>query len=156
MNIKSEKEETLTCTNLKKLLSNPSVKKIFHYGRFDLAMLSKWIVPVQGEIYCTKIASKLARTYTDKHGLKDLCLDLLGIEITKESQSSDWASENLSVAQLKYAANDVIYLHQLRSLLDFILLRESRTDLAKSCFEALMTRVELDLRGWHKDDIFTH
>lgn len=152
----SKKNEKPLCSNLIQLLSNPSVKKIFHYGRFDLAMLSIWITPVHGEIYCTKIASKLARTYTDKHGLKDLCLDLLGIKLCKESQSSDWASKNLSSEQIKYAANDVLYLHQLKSLLDSILIRESRNDLAQACFKALATRVELDIKGWCNEDIFAH
>ena len=156
MNSKSEKNEKPLCSNLMQILSNQSIKKIFHYGRFDLAMLSIWATPVQGDIYCTKIASKLARTYTDKHGLKDLCLDLLGIELCKESQSSDWASENLSSEQIRYAANDVLYLHQLRNLLDSILIRESRNELAQACFQALTTRVELDLKGWYNDDIFAH
>ncbi len=119
-------------------------------------MLSIWIGPVKGPIYCTKIASKLIRTYTGNHGLKDLCSELLGINISKEYQSSDWAQENLSEQQLNYAAQDVIYLHELQSKLDIMLKREDRIELAKKCFNTLNTIVELDIKGWQNEDIFSH
>ena len=142
--------------NLIKLLKNKSITKIFHYGRFDLAMLNKNVGPVFGPIYCTKIASKLSRTFGAKHGLKDLCKDLLNIELDKFNQTSDWGANKLSKNQLAYAAQDVLFLHKLKIKLDEILLREGKMNLALECFESLKTRVKLDLEGFQDLDIFTH
>ena len=142
--------------NLIKLLKNKSITKIFHYGRFDLAMLNKNIGPVVGPIYCTKIASKLSRTFGAKHGLKDLCKDLLNIELDKFNQTSDWGANRLSKNQLAYAAQDVLFLHKLKIKLDEILLREGKMSLALECFESLKTRVKLDLEGFQELDIFAH
>ncbi len=142
--------------NLTKLLSNPGKTKLFHYGRFDIAMLQAHVGPLDGPLYCTKIASKLVRTYTDRHGLKDLCRELLGIDLSKEQQSSDWAARELSPEQQNYAAQDVLYLHRLRAQLDDMLIREGRHELAKKCFEFLPVRVALDAAGWPDDDIFAH
>ena len=142
--------------NLIKLLKDKSITKIFHYGRFDLAMLNKNVSPVVGPIYCTKIASKLSRTFGAKHGLKDLCKDLLNIELDKFNQTSDWGSKTLSKDQLAYAAQDVLFLHKLKIKLDEILLREGKMNLALECFESLKTRVKLDLEGFQELDIFAH
>ena len=142
--------------NLIKLLKNKSITKIFHYGRFDLAMLNKNVGPVVGPIYCTKIASKLSRTFGAKHGLKDLCKDLLNIELNKFNQTSDWGTKKLSKDQLAYAAQDVLFLHKLKIKLDEILLREGKMNLALECFESLKTRVKLDLEGFQELDIFAH
>lgn len=142
--------------NLKALLTDPGVVKIFHFARFDVAMLRKYLGVVTAPVFCTKVASKLARTYTDRHGLKDLTRELLGVEISKQQQSSDWGAENLSEAQLDYAAADVLYLHRLRDVLDHMLVREGRRDLASACFGFLPVRAELDLAGWAEDDIFAH
>jgi ribonuclease D len=142
--------------NLKALLADRSVTKIFHYARFDVAVLSKFLGVEVGPIYCTKIASKLTRTYTDRHGLKDLCRELLGIDLSKQQQSSDWGADELSEAQLQYAASDVLYLHQLKAKLDDMLEREGRTDYAAACFRFLPTRAALDLAGWAEEDIFAH
>lgn len=142
--------------NLRRLLADPKTLKIFHYARFDLAVLSRHLRVDCAPVYCTKIASKLARTYTDRHGLKDLVQELLGIELAKEMQSSDWGRSNLSEAQLTYAANDVIHLHAIRERLDEILEREGRTPLARACFEFLRHRVALDLEGWDRVDPFAH
>ena len=142
--------------NLIKLLRNKSITKIFHYGRFDLAMLNKNVSPVVGPIYCTKIASKLSRTFGAKHGLKDLCKDLLNIELDKFNQTSDWGTNKLSKDQLEYAAQDVLFLHKLKFKLDEILLREGKMNLALECFESLKTRVKLDLEGFQELDIFAH
>lgn len=142
--------------NLQRMLTDPGVTKIFHYGRFDMAVLKYRFGLVAGPIYCTKIASKLARTYTDRHGLKDLVRELLNIDLSKQQQSSDWGSEKLSEAQLEYAAADVLYLHDLKRHLDRMLSREGRRDLAETCFNFLQTRVDLDLRGWSEIDIFAH
>jgi ribonuclease D len=142
--------------NLKALLTDPSVTKIFHFARFDIAMLRKFLGVVPQPIYCTKIASRLTRTFTDRHGLKDLCRDLLGVELSKEQQSSDWGAKELSQAQLKYAASDVLHLHALRAKLDDMLVREGRRELAEACFRFLPTRAELDLAGWGDEDIFAH
>ncbi|MSO64205.1 MAG: ribonuclease D [Alphaproteobacteria bacterium] len=141
---------------LRALLGDPTVAKLFHFARFDLAVLNRHIGPVAGSIYCTKIASKLVRTYTDRHGLKDLCRELLGIELSKEQQSSDWAAADLSPEQRSYAAQDVLYLHRLRERLDAMLQREGRTELAAQCFAFLPTRAALDLAGWPDEDIFAH
>ena len=142
--------------NLKNLLNDKKKKKIFHYARFDLAMIHNNLNVQCNNIYCTKIASKLARTYTDKHGLKDLCKELLNVEISKQKQSSDWGNKNLSEDQLKYAASDVLYLHEIMNKLNDILNREDRMKLAEKCFEFLSTRVYLDLQGWGEPDIFSH
>ncbi|MBU1304063.1 MAG: ribonuclease H-like domain-containing protein [Alphaproteobacteria bacterium] len=142
--------------NLVKLLANPDVTKIFHYARFDVAVLKQRFGVVTGPIYCTKIASKLVRTYTDRHGLKDLSRELLGVDMSKQQQSSDWGSDKLSDAQLDYAASDVLHLHDLRRHLDRMLAREGRTEIAKACFDFLKTRCELDLLGWDETDIFAH
>ena len=142
--------------NLKRLLADPQVTKIFHFARFDLAMIQHHLNIVCQPVYCTKIASKLARTYTDRHGLKDLCRELLGNEMSKQQQSSDWGAQNLSEEQLQYAASDVLYLHELRNRLDAMLAREDRAALAQSCFSFLPSRASLDLAGWGTVDIFAH
>lgn len=142
--------------NLEKLLSDPAITKIFHFARFDMAVLKHRFGLVTGPVYCTKIASKLARTYTDRHGLKDLVRELLGIELSKQQQSSDWGAETLSEAQLTYAASDVLHLHALQQRLEIMLAREGRTDLARACFQFLPYRAELDLAGWPETDIFAH
>jgi ribonuclease D len=142
--------------NLVRLLSDPKKLKLFHFARFDLAVLQKTYGVMAGPVYCTKIASKLTRTYTDKHGLKDLVRELLGIDLSKQQQSSDWGAANLTDAQLAYAAADVLHLHALKERLDQMLAREGRTSLAEACFRFLPTRVELDLGGWADEDIFAH
>jgi len=141
---------------LKALLVDPGVLKIFHYGRFDIAMLKKWLGVTTSPIWCTKIASKLARTYTDRHGLKDLCSELIGIELSKQQQSSDWASETLSQQQLAYAASDVLHLHAIKSRLEAMLAREGRTGMAEAAFRYLPERADLDLGGFEDMDIFAH
>jgi ribonuclease D len=142
--------------NLCKLLSDEKVLKIFHFGRFDIAALLKTFGVLTSPVYCTKIASKLVRTYTDRHGLKNLLQELLNIDISKQQQSSDWGAVTLTDAQLEYAASDVLYLHSLKDELDLRLLREGRMDLAKSSFDFLPTRAKLDLTGWPETDIFAH
>jgi len=142
--------------NLKKLLADEKVEKLFHFARFDIAALYKYLGVETRPVYCTKIASKLARTYSPNHGLKDLCAELLGVEISKQQQSSDWGREELSEEQLQYAASDVLYLHRLRERLDAILEREGRMELARSCFAFLPARARLDLAGWEDVDIFAH
>ena len=142
--------------NLCKLLENEKILKVFHFGRFDIAVLLKTFGILTGPVYCTKIASKLIRTYTDRHGLKNLLQELLDTDISKQQQSSDWGSETLTDAQLEYAASDVLYLHSLKKELDLRLKREGRLDLAKSCFDFLPTRAMLDLAGWPETDIFAH
>jgi len=142
--------------NLKRLLSDPKVIKLFHYARFDVAMFRRHLGVMTAPIYCTKIASKLVRTYTDRHGLKDLVKELLNVDMSKEQQSSDWGAPDLTEKQLAYAASDVAHLHRLKEVLDGMLAREGRTALAKSCFDFLPTRVELDLAGWPDTDIFAH
>ncbi len=142
--------------NLIKLLQDKNITKIFHYGRFDLAMLKRNVSLVNGPIYCTKIASKLSRTFGAKHGLKDLCKDLLNIELDKFHQTSDWGAKVLSKDQLTYAAQDVLFLHRLKIKLDEILIREGKMNLALECFNSLNTRVKLDLQGFQELDIFAH
>jgi len=142
--------------NLKALLADPKVTKLFHFARFDLAAIQHYLGVTCGPVYCTKIASRLARTFTDRHGLKDLCRDLLGVEISKQMQSSDWGAAELSEEQQRYAASDVLYLHRLRAALDEMLVREGRAELARACFEFLPARVALDLAGWADVDIFAH
>src|ERR1700733_15236943 len=148
--------ENYTAPNLKKLLTNPGVTKLFHFARFDIAMFKRYLGVECKPVYCTKIASKLVRTYTDRHGLKDLVRELLNVDLSKEQQSSDWGAAELSEKQLAYAANDVAYLHQLKTALDAMLAREGRTRLAQACFDFLPTRAELDLEGWEETDIFAH
>ena len=141
---------------IKALLDDPNILKLFHFGRFDLATLHQAFGVMAGPVYCTKIASRLSRTYTDRHGLKDLVREVLNIELSKQQQSSDWGAPALSEAQLAYAASDVLHLHALREKLDAMLAREGRTELAKACFEFLPTRARLDLGGWEAEDIFAH
>ncbi len=148
--------DSYAAPNLKKLLTDPGTTKLFHFARFDIAMFRRYLNVDCKPVYCTKIASKLVRTYTDKHGLKDLVRELLGVELSKEQQSSDWGAKTLSEKQLAYAASDVAHLHQLKTILDAMLARESRTHLAKACFDFLPGRVELDLAGWEDVDIFAH
>jgi len=147
---------SLHAPNLARLLTDPAVTKLFHFGRFDIAVLKRYLGVVTRPVYCTKIASRLVRTYTDRHGLKELCKELLDVELSKESQSSDWAAESLSQKQLEYAASDVLYLHRLKQRLDVMLAREGRTGFAEAAFAFLPTRAELDLAGWPEDDIFAH
>jgi ribonuclease D len=142
--------------NLKALLADPKITKIFHFARFDLAALYNALGVMPQPVYCTKIASRLCRTYTDRHGLKDLVREVLNIDLSKQQQSSDWGAQTLSEAQLAYAASDVLHLHDLRERLDTMLAREGRTGLAQACFEFLPTRVKLDLQGWETEDIFAH
>ncbi|MBP0115457.1 MULTISPECIES: ribonuclease D [Bradyrhizobium] len=142
--------------NLKALLANPAVTKIFHFARFDIAVLYQTFGVMTGPIYCTKIASRLTRTYTDRHGLKDLVREVLNIDLSKQQQSSDWGSDSLSEPQLAYAASDVLHLHALRERLDAMLVREGRAALAQACFDFLPTRALLDLQGWAEEDIFAH
>lgn len=142
--------------NLKALLANPAITKIFHFARFDVAVLYQTFGVMTGPIYCTKIASRLTRTYTDRHGLKDLVREVLNVDLSKQQQSSDWGSDSLTEPQLAYAASDVLHLHGLRERLDAMLVREGRTGLAKACFDFLPTRAMLDLQGWAEEDIFAH
>jgi ribonuclease D len=142
--------------NLERLLRNPDVLKLFHFGRFDIAAMYNAFGALAEPVYCTKIASKLIRTYTDRHGLKYLLQELLGVDISKQQQTSDWGAEALTEAQLDYAASDVLYLHRLRKELDKRLAREGRTDMAQACFEFLPMRARLDLAGWPEIDIFAH
>ena len=147
---------TYDAPNLKTLFTDSSVVKIFHYARFDVAAVYRYLNVSCAPNYCTKIASKLVRTYTDRHGLKDLCRELLSVDLSKEQQSSDWGATELSEEQKIYAASDVLYLHAIREKLDMMLAREQRTEMAQSCFDFVGTRVALDLAGWGDDDIFHH
>jgi ribonuclease D len=142
--------------NIEKLLADRSILKIFHYGRFDLGVLAKAFGVMAEPVYCTKIASRLARTYTDKHGLKDLAREVLGVDLSKQQQLSDWGADELSDAQVAYAATDVLHLHALKEKLDGMLARENRAALAAACFRFLPDRVRLDLAGWAAEDIFSH
>ncbi len=142
--------------NLCKMLADPKVLKLFHFGRFDIAAMLNAFGTVTAPVYCTKIASKLVRTYTDRHGLKNLLQELLSVDISKFQQQSDWGAANLSKAQLDYAASDVLYLHQLRDALNIRLAREKRTEMAQACFDFLPMRAQLDLTGWPEQDIFSH
>ncbi|MEL7546719.1 MAG: ribonuclease D [Pseudomonadota bacterium] len=144
------------CPNLKALLSDPSTLKIFHFARFDVAMIKRWLGVACAPIWCTKIASKLARTYTDRHGLKDVTREIAGADLSKAQQSSDWGAETLTDAQLNYAASDVLHLHAVRDGLIKMLEREGRLDLAEACFAFLPVRADLDLQGWEDVDIFAH
>jgi len=142
--------------NLQRLLADVNVVKLFHFGRFDMATLCNAFGVMPGPVYCTKIASKLARTYTDRHGLKDLAKELIGVDLSKQQQSSDWGAQTLSEAQLTYAASDVLHLHALRERLDAMLAREKRDGLARAAFAYLPERVRLDMAGFGNDDIFAH
>lgn len=142
--------------NLRAMLEDPAVLKLFHFGRFDIAALMQAFGAVTAPVYCTKIASKLVRTYTDRHGLKYLLQELLSVDISKQQQSSDWGAAKLTEAQLDYAASDVLYLHRLREALDRMLEREGRTAMAQACFDFLPMRARLDLAGWPETDIFAH
>lgn len=144
------------CPNLKALLSDPGTEKILHFARFDVAMIQKYLGVTLAPVFCTKIASKLCRTYTDRHGLKDVTRELVGADMNKQQQSSDWGADTLSQAQLDYAASDVLHLHVLREKLTAMLKREGRFDMAKACFDFLPTRAALDLAGWPETDIFAH
>ena len=147
---------TYDAPRLKALLADPKVLKIFHFARFDIAAFQHWLGVRTAPVYCTKVASRLCRTYTDKHGLKDVTRELVGVEISKQQQSSDWGAEKLSDAQIEYAASDVLHLHTIREKLDAMLAREGRTDLARACFDFLPVRAALDLAGWPEIDIFAH
>lgn len=142
--------------NLKRLLADPKVLKLFHFARFDLAAIKHYLGVDCRPIYCTRTASRLVRTFTDRHGLKDLCRDLIGVEISKQEQSSDWGAPLLSEAQQRYAASDVLHLHRLKEVLDGMLAREGRAELAQACFDFLPARAALDLAGWPEEDIFAH
>lgn len=142
--------------NLKRLLSDPKIEKLFHFARFDLASIEAYLGVTCTPVYCTKTASRLVRTFTDKHSLKELCKDLLGVELSKQQQSSDWGAPVINEDQKVYAANDVLYLHKLKEKLDVILEREGRTQLARACFDFLPYRAKLDLEGWPEIDIFAH
>ena len=141
---------------LKALLADPDILKIFHFARFDLAAILHYLGVDCGPVYCTKIASRLCRTYTDRHGLKDLCREILGIDLSKQQQSSDWGAEALTEEQIRYAASDVLHLHALRARLDEMIEREGRREIAEACFAFLPTRSRLDLAGWADEDIFSH
>ena len=149
-------QDATTAPNLVKLFTDPAVTKIFHYARFDMAVIKNRFGVVTGPVYCTKIASRLVRTYTDRHGLKDLARELVNIDMSKIQQSSDWGAEKITDAQLDYAASDVLYLHDIKRHLDRMLRREGRMELAEQCFRFLPTRIELDLLGWPEEDIFAH
>ncbi len=148
--------EEYDAPNLKSLLTDPAVTKLFHFARFDVAVISRYLEIDCAPLYCTKIASKLTRTYTDRHGLKDLCREILGISLSKEQQSSDWGADELSPSQLEYAAADVLHLHELRAALDKMLVREERSGMAAACFSFIPYRARLDLAGWGEVDIFAH
>jgi ribonuclease D len=150
-------KERYAAPNLKALLEDPGVLKIFHFGRFDIAVLRHYLSVSVSPVYCTKIAAKLVRTFTDRHGLKDLCRELLGVELSKQQQTSDWGQAVLTPEQLSYAASDVLHLHGLKAKLDALLEREGRTGLAQACFDFLPFRAELDLKGWYdSSDVFNH
>ncbi|MDO8900413.1 MAG: ribonuclease D [Phenylobacterium sp.] len=147
---------TYDAPNLKALLTNPAVTKIFHFGRFDIAMFHLHLGVMTAPVYCTKIASKLARTYTDRHGLKDVTREMVGVDLSKAQQSSDWGAAALSEDQVAYAASDVLHLHAVRTRLDAMLVREGRDALARACFDFLPHRALLDVAGWEESDIFAH
>lgn len=150
------KKDDYNAPNLKKLLADPKVTKLFHFGRFDIAIMQQYLGVTAAPVYCTKIASKLTRTFTNFHGLKNLCKDLLSVELDKQQQTTDWGADELTPEQMDYAASDVLYLHQLRDVLNGMLAREDRMDMAQACFDFLPTRAVLDLKGWEEEDIFAH
>ena len=147
---------TYNAPNLRALMANQDVLKIFHFARFDVAMIQRYLGVVTAPVYCTKVASKLVRTYTDRHGLKDLAKEVVNVDLSKQQQSSDWGARDLSEAQLAYAASDVLHLHDIKAVLDDMLQREGRMELAKACFAFLPVRAALDLAGWAEEDIFAH
>ena len=149
-------QDSYEAPNLAKLLTDAARTKIFHFARFDIAMMKRHMGVMCQPVFCTKVASRLTRTYTDRHGLKDICKELLGVDVNKQQQSSDWGAAELSQDQLHYAATDVLYLHSLRNRLADMLAREGRTELADACFRFLPARAELDLAGWAAEDIFSH
>lgn len=142
--------------NLTAMLTDPNVLKLFHFGRFDIAVMAHWLGALARPVYCTKIAAKLTRTFTDRHGLKDLCKELIGVDLSKQQQTSDWGAEELTKDQLKYAASDVLYLHALKAKFDEALAREGRAELAQAAFDFLPARAQLDIAGWPEVDIFAH
>ena len=150
------RDQETPAPNLTAMLADPNVEKLFHFGRFDIAVMAHRFGVLARPVFCTKIASKLVRTYTDRHGLKNLCQELIGVDISKQQQSSDWGADTLSAAQVEYAASDVLYLHKLRDALNAMLVREGRDDIAQTCFDFLPTRAKLDLAGWPETDIFAH
>lgn len=147
---------TYNAPRLRAVMADPAILKIFHFARFDVAMMQRYLGVVTAPVYCTKIASKLVRTYTDRHGLKELARELVNVDMSKQQQSSDWGAATLTEAQLAYAASDVLHLHDMKKVLDGMLAREGRTELAKACFAFLPVRAALDLAGWPEDDIFAH
>ena len=149
-------QEEYRATNLISILQNPGILKIFHYARFDVAIMEMYLNTATQSVFCTKIASKLVRTYTDRHGLKDLCKELLNIELSKQQQSSDWGTSTLTDEQMQYAASDVLYLHKIKEILASRLAREKREGIAKACFDFIGTRASLDLLGLESEDIFSH
>ena len=148
--------DSYSAPNLVKLMSDPARVKIFHFARFDLSIMRHYLGVRLSNVYCTRTASRLVRTYTDKHGYKDICRELLGVEISKYQQSSDWGAQTLSPEQMEYAASDVLYLHRLKEKLDVMIAREGRGEIAKACFDFLPFRAELDLAGWENEDLFAH
>ncbi len=150
------KNGTFNAPNLKKFLADPKITKLFHFGRLDLAYIYRYLDVVTAPVYCTKIASKLTRTYSSQHGLKVLCKDLLGVDLDKQQTTTDWGADTLTPEQLNYAASDVLYLHKIKDILDGMLKREGRTQLAQACFDFLPSRALLDLGGWEEEDIFAH
>ena len=150
------KKDDYNAPNLQKLLADPKVTKLFHFGRFDIAIMQQYLGVTAAPVYCTKIASKLTRTFTNYHGLKNLCKDLLSVELDKQQQTTDWGADELTPEQMDYAASDVLYLHKLRDVLNGMLAREGRTEIAKACFDFLPSRAVLDLKGWEEEDIFAH
>jgi len=149
-------KDSYDAPNLKKLLADPKVIKLFHFARFDVAIMQQYLGVVTAPIYCTKIASKLTRTFSNFHGLKNLCKDLLSVDLDKQQQTTDWGADTLTPEQMDYAASDVLYLHQLRDVLNGMLAREGRTEMAQACFDFLPSRALLDLAGWEDTDIFAH
>jgi ribonuclease D len=154
--VQFRKEAGYEAPNLRALIADPGVLKLFHFGRFDIAVMAQWLGALAAPVYCTKIAAKLTRTFTDRHGLKDLCKELLNVDLSKQQQTSDWGADELTKEQLKYAASDVLYLHALKSKLDEALAREGRSALAQAAFDFLPARAQLDLAGWADIDIFAH
>jgi ribonuclease D len=150
------KKDSYNAPNLQKLLADPKVTKLFHFGRFDIAIMQQYLGVTAAPVYCTKIASKLTRTFTNFNGLKNLCKDLLSVELDKQQQTTDWGADELTPEQMDYAASDVLYLHKLRDALNDMLAREGRTEMAQACFDFLPTRAVLDLKGWAEEDIFSH
>ena len=154
--VQLDRSTNYDCPNLKALMSDDKVVKVFHFARFDIAMMKKWLDVDCTPVWCTKIASRLARTYTDRHGLKDVSRELVSVDVSKAQQSSDWGADRLSDAQVQYAASDVLHLHAIKARLESMLAREGRTELAQSCFDFLPVRAALDLEGWAEQDIFSH